>query len=272
MESEFGSREVMIMRKNYLGRLVGLVVVIVGGALFLQNHPLLEKQLSAQVSPANIQRSFQKVHEQVNTFFTAVTLNANAGAQNSTASQETSSSGRPSSHVAASKDNSTATDATPVESIVSNVHLQPTYYYEYAASDSPAVRLAFDTAVQTYNATGIVTLKPGHAGSGQNQLTFSTYHEVSKAASDGAVEVGHGGPEIYQTNFSGANATNHGSAKLNTAYLSSYNDAVAIHEVGHALGLDHSSDPNSVMYPVTQGRVQLTSGDIAGLKAIYSQN
>jgi len=45
---------------------------------------------------------------------------------------------------------------------------------------------------------------------------------------------------------------------------------VALHELGHSLGLEHSSDINSVMYPVYQGaRRTLKADDIAGIQAIY---
>ncbi|HAT54687.1 MAG TPA: peptidase M10 [Lactobacillus sp.] len=267
------------MHRNHFGRFLVIIAVLVGAVVFLNNRPALSKQLSSQFSIQSLQQIVQKAQTQVNTLITSINLNANARSQSHSiqpTQQESSTNTASTPHVAASTAKSTAkpadANATPVESIVSNVRLQPTYYYSYASTDSPAVRQAFAQAIDVYNATGIVTLKPGQAGSGQNQLTLSTYHEVSQAASDGAVEVGHGGPEIIQTNLSGANAINHGSAKLNTAYLSSYNEAVAIHEIGHVLGLDHSSDPNSVMYPVTQGRVQLTSGDIAGLRSIYQSN
>ncbi|KAI4352413.1 hypothetical protein L6164_006669 [Bauhinia variegata] len=48
---------------------------------------------------------------------------------------------------------------------------------------------------------------------------------------------------------------------------------VAIHEVGHLLGLDHSSDQNAIMYAlVTPGvnKRTLGSDDIAGIGALYS--
>ncbi|MBL7498460.1 matrilysin family metalloendoprotease, partial [Frankia sp. CN7] len=45
---------------------------------------------------------------------------------------------------------------------------------------------------------------------------------------------------------------------------------VALHEIGHGLGLDHSSDPASVMFAFYGGiRRELTGDDIAGIQAIY---
>ncbi len=48
---------------------------------------------------------------------------------------------------------------------------------------------------------------------------------------------------------------------------------VVLHEMGHALGLDHSTDPNAVMYSIlgAQNRT-LDASDIAGIDAIYGTN
>lgn len=47
--------------------------------------------------------------------------------------------------------------------------------------------------------------------------------------------------------------------------------AVALHEAGHALGLNHSSDPSAVMYATYQSGINgLRPDDIAGIRSLYS--
>ncbi len=46
--------------------------------------------------------------------------------------------------------------------------------------------------------------------------------------------------------------------------------SVALHELGHAFGLGHSSDPNAVMFATYKdARRTLTDDDIAGIQALY---
>ena len=46
--------------------------------------------------------------------------------------------------------------------------------------------------------------------------------------------------------------------------------AVAIHEIGHNLGLDHSNVGNSIMYPFIQNNINgLHDDDINGIQKLY---
>jgi hypothetical protein len=47
---------------------------------------------------------------------------------------------------------------------------------------------------------------------------------------------------------------------------------VAAHEIGHALGLDHSSEPDALMYPVlTRSTTGITNDDAAAIQALYGR-
>ncbi len=45
--------------------------------------------------------------------------------------------------------------------------------------------------------------------------------------------------------------------------------SVALHEIGHAIGLGHSTDLQTIMYPTNSGLSALGTGDINGIRVIY---
>lgn len=167
---------------------------------------------------------------------------------------------------------SSTTQATPIESIVQNATLKKTYYYSFDHNVPKAARQVFLEAVATYNQTGLVHLVAGQASGSQNSVTFSMYHKKMTTGAT-SVELGHGGPDITkQISWRGTQYWNNATASLNGSYASAFSKSVAVHELGHALGLDHSSSTESVMYPVSQGKSTLSSADIAALQTIYQKN
>lgn len=158
---------------------------------------------------------------------------------------------------------------TPIEPIMNNINLSNKYRYRFDKDVPKAARKVFLDAVRVYNKTGIVKLQA--SGKASNTITFSMYHK-KMPANQGNIELGIGGPKIItRTGITGTTSINQASAKLNGDYNAAFSDSVTIHELGHALGLDHSSSPKSIMYPVTQGRSRLSDADIAGLRQIYGK-
>ena len=158
--------------------------------------------------------------------------------------------------------------ATPTEEPLKDMNTSSTYYYHFKNNVPENARSVFQNSIAAYNQTGIVRLIPGTAQPNQNNITFFIYHNKIENIVSSTVELGNGGPSALQLNNY---AINSGRAGLNMTYPSmSVKNSVAMHELGHALGLGHSSYTNSVMYPVDQGVSKLSEADLTGLKNIYN--
>lgn len=162
-----------------------------------------------------------------------------------------------------------STDATPTESPLKNLTTSNTYQY-YFESDVPEnVRQVFEQAVVVYNQTGLVKLVPGQNKTNKNKITFFVYDKKLTDPASETVELGNGGPTTLAWN---SYAVNSGRAGLNLAYpYIAIKKSVAVHELGHALGLAHSNAKSSVMYPLDQGLTALSPADLRGLQDIYQK-
>lgn len=153
-----------------------------------------------------------------------------------------------------------------IEAIVSGKKLSNVYTYKFDNNVPEQTQQIFLQAINVYNATGIVKITAQEQDNSKNTLTLGVYNKTAQNENN-VQELGIGGPKIYsQTGLVNINY-NHGKATLNTAY--SPRLSAAIHEIGHALGLDHAKDKTSVMYPVDQGVTELSEQDINNLKKIY---
>lgn len=164
---------------------------------------------------------------------------------------------------------SATSSATPSEEIVRGQKLSNVYYYHFAGGIPAWEQQLWRRGIQTYNRLGIVSLRPGKGTQHDNTITLGQYRKAAPQPANGTVELGEGGPRIYQYSGRENYTVNRATAKLNVRYAKRLTDVVVLHEFGHALGLDHSTNPQSIMYPITQAKQQMTAADIAALKSIY---
>lgn len=122
--------------------------------------------------------------------------------------------------------------------------------------------------------------------SASGYFTFSRVDDVTSADLKISFEsVNHGDGDPFSTTtlahaFAPTDGRFHYNAALSWSVgpgpVPNYNDleTVALHEIGHLLGLEHSEDPNAIMWSIIKtGTVKsLNDDDITGIKVLYGLN
>ena len=103
---------------------------------------------------------------------------------------------------------------------------------------------------------------------------FGTGKPIQGDTSFGDIRVGArplAGDVVALTSPFDYNSSYSGDVVLNSSQsFSTYNlNAVALHEMGHALGLPDNNDPTSVMYEYYDGNTTLSASDIAAIQSLY---
>lgn len=115
-------------------------------------------------------------------------------------------------------------------------------FVEVADSAASNIRLGWDSIDGSYGVLG--------------QAAYTYYDYASGYDVFAAAEIRFDTAETWSTDPNDA-----------TSYLNFY--AVALHEIGHVIGLEHSDVVASIMYYLTGATVDLTAVDIAAGQAIY---
>ena len=161
------------------------------------------------------------------------------------------------------------------------VHVSPATFRPEEASEEE-ITAAVDRAMESWNTSGY-------------DVAWSRGEPVvdPTQAADTALQLFHGAAEDWGTTLAYASVwgTDDGLAyDCDVLFLDADDDgdivwsadpagapdgawdveAVALHELGHCLGLSHSDDPTAVMYAHYSGERALQADDLAGLAALYA--
>lgn len=135
-----------------------------------------------------------------------------------------------------------------------------------APLDETAFRRAVDRAVATWNATGVVQLRPVAAdGTADVTLSFRRGHHGACEPFGPSTDVAHAGPVAPGTfvHFDAARSwSEDGASGLSVFHT-------ALHELGHVLGLGHAEAADAVMSTALPRPAALAWHDLAGLHSLY---
>ena len=150
------------------------------------------------------------------------------------------------------------------------------YFFENGTPDLVNEESEVTRALATWSSVAQITWSPTGFGRQPRAIDFlwATGDHGDGSSFDGPGQViahallpapPNAEPEAGDVHFDDAEDWRSGGADVDVY-------TVALHEIGHALGLAHSSDPSAVMYAHYSGPVGgLASDDIAAIRSIYAQ-
>jgi hypothetical protein len=144
--------------------------------------------------------------------------------------------------------------------------------YYVNTSGGPAYSLtSIQTAMNSWNGVSTSYLRFVNKGSTANSGINNG--DGVNTISFGEPGAGYLGVAWFRYNSSGLMLDCDIILRNNYAWSDTYLADVAAHELGHCVPLNHTSDPNTTMYPtVRQGARVLSQDDISGISYLYPAN
>lgn len=145
------------------------------------------------------------------------------------------------------------------------------YYLDYPTISAPLIpweRQEVRKAVETWSEVGNIDFVEISDSAASNIRFGKAYLDgFGKALAEATIWPFNETPSIKEATIvidAADQAAPTGALSTPLGFLST-----AIHEFGHAIGLDHSANPDAIMYPYYNGKIELSREDINGAQAIY---